>query len=361
MKKYIFMPWLLRCGIILLWLGIVACILLLPRIKLFERNSITVFAWSGVFNQNIIDQFERETGIKVYLNYYVSNEELLVKLRATQGKGYDVIVPSDYTVKKLIDEGLLKKLDYQKLNFVDTLNPLVMGHFFDPHNEYALPFEWEVFIIGFTRQFKDMHPTMPHNLWDLIFKPILFGPHYRIIMVNDPVEAITMATRYLYGSVKPLDTMQQNEMQSLLRAQRQWVQAYSNVRSDYYLGTDNAMVAVAQNAEIWRAVRDYKDIHYIVPQDTFITIEHCAIPQGSKKDDLVYTFLNFIYSRYSMYHHYEMFQYCPARIDVIDELPADEQQKEIIRSSEHAFKHYYFMQDVISEQAKHDVWISVKA
>jgi len=361
MKQYIFFSWGIRCGIVVFWTFVLALLLLVPRLHFFERNSITVFTWSGVFSQAMIDEFEQETGIKVYIKYYVSNEELLVKLRATQGAGYDLVIPSDYAVKKLIYEKVLKKLDKQKINFLPSLNPLLMGHFFDPQNEYAIPFEWEIYVIGFTEAFKSLQKNMPEHLWDLIFKPSHFGSGYRIVMVNDAVEAISMATRYLYGSMTSLNETQQNAVQNLLISQRPWIEAYSSVRSDYYLGTNNVMVAMAQNAEIWRAVRDYKNIEYIVPRDTFITIEHCAIPAGSTKDDLVYLFLNFIYSKKSMQHHYDVFQYCPARIDIVNSLPATQRQKDIIVSSKKAFKHYYFMQDVLSEQKKHDVWISVKA
>ena len=349
-----------RAGIVVLWLVVIALMLLMPRVNIVEKNSITVFAWSGVFSQEYIQKFEQETGIKVYVSYYTSNEELLIKLRATGGRGYDLVVPSDYAVKKLLDEGLLKKLDHSKLNFMQSLNPLLLGHAFDPSNAYAIPFVWELYLICIAADFMRTH-ALPANSWDLIFKPQNFGSDYRLIMVNDPVEAILSAAYFLYGSVESLTDAQIDEVQKLLIHQSAWVEGYSNVRSDYYLGTRNAATALAQSAELWRALRDYQGIDFVVPHETFITIEHCAIPVASTKDDLVYTFLNYFYTQESFKHHFDLFRSCPARLDVIDLLNASEQQKEIMRSSPEAFKNYHFIRDIISEQRKHDLWITLKS
>ena len=349
-----------RLGITLFWGLVILIFLLLPRLHFYERNSITVFAWSGIFSEEYIRKFEKETGIKVYISYYASNEELLVKLRATGGKGYDLVVPSDYAVKKLIEDGFLKKLDKQKLNFMQELNPLLMGHAFDPRNDYAIPFVWELYLIGATRSFLQKHKVTAQNAWDLIFKPQTMESDYRLIMVNDSIEAIAMATHYLFGDKTEITTQEKNAIQALLFNQRPWVEAYSNVRSDYYLGTNNAMTAVAHSAEMWRALRDYTNIDFVVPRDTFVTIEHCAIPTTSTKDDLVYRFLNYFYTQESFKYHFSLFKSCPARRDVIDQLDASPSQKDIMTSSEQVFFHYLFVRDLLSEKDKHNLWISVK-
>ncbi len=84
----------------------------------YEPNSINVFAWGDILDPAVIADFEKETGIKVNLNYYSSNEELIVKLKATRGEGYDLIIPSDYAVKILIKEDLLKPIDQKPPRFL---------------------------------------------------------------------------------------------------------------------------------------------------------------------------------------------------------------------------------------------------
>lgn len=360
-RKYRVAAFVTRITIFLLWLAIVGFILIIPRIRFVEHNALSVFAWPGVFSEEQIKRFEQETGIKVYLSSYASNEELLVKLRATRGHGYDLVMPSDYAVKKLIDEGLLKKIDKQKLNFVEALNPVLMGHSFDLNNDYALPYVWELYLMGMSRAFRERHAVTEDTAWNLIFKPQLFGSDYRLIMINDPVDVIAFASHYLFGPVTTLTPDQLQQLQQLLIAQRPWVEAYSNVRSDYYLGTRNATVALAHSAEIWRAIRDYSAIDFVVPRDTFISIEYCALPAASTKEDLVYQFLNYFYKKEVCAYHFNVFRSCPARLDVIDQLEATDHQKSIMKSSPAQFKHYMFMRDIISEQQKYDLWTSVKA
>ena len=86
------------------WIGIIFSFLYVERtIKYFrKKRSINVFMWSGAVDEKMIIQFEKETGIRVNASYYEGNEELLVKLLATKGLGYDFIVPSDYVVEFLI-------------------------------------------------------------------------------------------------------------------------------------------------------------------------------------------------------------------------------------------------------------------
>src|SRR5438034_2171209 len=83
---------------------------ILPR----EEKSINVFTWGDTLEPSILKDFEQQTGIKVHLSYYASNEELQVKMKATRGKGYDLLMPSGYTVAMLLKDNLLKPLDRTK-------------------------------------------------------------------------------------------------------------------------------------------------------------------------------------------------------------------------------------------------------
>lgn len=350
---------LIRGMSLILWTGIVISFLFLLNLKLkVEERSINVFAWDGTFVRSYIKKFEEVTGIKVYLSIYNSNEELLTKLFTSRAKGYDLVVPSGYVMKRLIKADLLKKIDRTQLNFFDKINPLLLGHFFDPKNEYSIPFEWEIYCVGINTNFISKDDFS--NPWDLIFK----RPHntsQKIIMVNDLVEAIIFAATYLYGHVENLSDRQLEKVRMLLINQREWVEAYCNVRTDYFLGTDNAVAVVAQSSEVWRAMRDYKNVDFIIPEKPFVSIESCVIPKESKKENLVYEFMNFFFTKESFVHHFGEQLFCPARLDVIDELPATERQKVIMRSSKNSFDKYLFIRDLVSEQKRYDTWIAVKS
>ena len=132
-------------------------------------------------NPRPLTEFEKETGIKVNLSFYASNEELQVKMKATGGEGYDLIMPSDYAVSILMKEDLIQPLDHSKIDFWDSLYPVLLNQKFDPGNRYSIPFEWEVFGFGFDSDFfKDRSPP---NTWRAIFDPDYID--YQIAMKND--------------------------------------------------------------------------------------------------------------------------------------------------------------------------------
>ena len=132
----------------LIIIGVTASIYLFlyfPRIieQLRQQRSINVLVWPSIFGADYLGVFERETGIKVYITYFENYEELFVKLRAGQGKGYDLIMTSDHATDWLLKENLLKKIDKTKMPFWSQLYPALLGHYYDPNNEYTVPYSWE--------------------------------------------------------------------------------------------------------------------------------------------------------------------------------------------------------------------------
>ncbi len=354
-----------KMAIISVWLVfILGSLLVLSGYQFFSPGKeITVFAWGDMFDEDIIAEFEHETGITVNLSFYSTNEELLAKLRALEGHGYDLVVPSDYVVEKLIHEKLVQPIDTTQLNFYEHINPVLLGHYFDPQNRFAIPFEWELYGIGINA-YCQPRSDIEQQPWTFIFQPyktFLKDEPHAIAMTNDPVEAILFAAQYLYGDVQTLTQEQQNEIVQLLRKQRKWVEAYSNDRSEYFLATDNCCVSVSQSSLMWRAMWQYDNIDFYLPPDNgFVTIEHCVIPAGSQKADLVYQFLNHMYTRKSFAEHFRKYAFIPARYDVIDELPATDEQKSIMHSSPQRFQRLHFIRDIVPDDVKNRMWAEVK-
>lgn len=226
------MKGLIRLGLILFWILLIFAIIYWPKLGLFPSNpkSINIFTWGDILEPSVVAEFENVTGIKVNLNYYTTNEELLVKMKATRGVGYDLIIPSDYAVKILAKEGFLKPIDKTKLLFWNEINPFLLGHPFDPNNTYSIPFEWEIFGLGINKEYFQTHTLIPS--WDMVFDPA--AVNYKITMLNDPIEAIQMAAYYLFGPIKSLSPEQVRQVQTLLNRQKNWVEAYADFRGDYF-------------------------------------------------------------------------------------------------------------------------------
>lgn len=349
----------IRSGVIFFWVAIIFSALYWPKWKLmnYDKNTINVFVWGDILESSVVADFEKETGIKINLSYYSSNEELLVKLKATRGEGYDLVIPSDYAVNALIKEDLLKKLDKTKFDYWKTLNPALLGHYFDPDNAYSIPFEWELFGFGIDKDYFKDHPTQPS--WGMIFDPNTV--HYKITMNNDPIEAVEFASFYLYGAVDRLDPGQVQEVRQLLVRQKPWVAAYATFRGDYFLATRNVAVVVASTSYIWRTKRLFDFVGFVMPQEgSFITIESFCIPKPSQKEELVFRFINYLCSPKSVAAHFKTYALFPSTLHAIDILNLDEQAAKLMLSTEEDFKKYHFIRNILSQQQTRDIWVDVK-
>ncbi len=350
---------LIRSGLILFWVVLIFCALYWPKVKVmkFDRNTINVFVWGDILESSVVAEFEKETGIKINLSYYSSNEELLVKLKATRGEGYDLVIPSDYAVNALIKEGLLKQLDKQQFQYWDVINPALMGHYFDPHNDYSIPFEWELFGFGIDKNYFRNHPTEPS--WGMIFDPNTV--RYKITMNNDPIEAIEFAAFYLYGSIDHLTPVQAQGVKQTLIRQRPWVVAYASFRGDYFLATRNAAVVVASSSYIWRTQRLFDFVGFVVPKEgSFITIENFCIPKPSQKEELVYRFINFLCSPESVATHFKTYAFFPSTLHTLDIPGINPQAARLMASTQEDFKNYYFIRNILPQQEMRDIWVEVK-
>jgi len=106
----------------------------------FEGQTLRIYNWGEYVGEHIIQDFEKETGAKVMLENFDSNEQMYIKV--ANKEAYDILVPSDYMIERLISEGYLQKLDKSKLTCMDKLNKAVKGLPYDPKNEYSVPYFW---------------------------------------------------------------------------------------------------------------------------------------------------------------------------------------------------------------------------
>lgn len=350
---------LARSIIILIWIALIFGALYWPKWKIFKygKNTINVFVWGDILEPKIVADFEKETGIKLNFSYYSSNEELIVKLKATRGEGYDLIIPSDYAVNILIKEELLKEIPRDKFAYWDTLNPNLLNQEYDRGNKYSIPFEWELFGFGIDKDYFTQHPVTP--TWGMIFNPDIV--RYKLTMSNDPIEAVQFASFYLYGAIDELNEEQDIAVRRALIQQKPWVAAYANFRGDYFLATKNVSLVVASSSYILRSKRQFPFVGFVVPQEgSFISIENFCIPKPSQKEDLILKFINYLCSPTSVAAHYETYGQFPSAQHPLDVFNEDEEVKKLIFSTPEDFKKYHFIHNVLPEDEIRDIWVEVK-
>lgn len=106
----------------------------------FEGQTLHIYNWGEYTGENIIGDFEEETGATVVMENFDSNEQMYIKV--ANGEAYDILVPSDYMIQRLIEEDYLQKLDKSKLDCFDKLSDAVLGLPYDPNNDYSVPYFW---------------------------------------------------------------------------------------------------------------------------------------------------------------------------------------------------------------------------
>ena len=310
-------------GALLFWVIVIFGVLYVPHFfKIFKSSrSINVFLWSGVIDTKIISDFTKQTGINVHVSYFQSNDELMVKVLATKGSGYDLIMPSDYAVTFFAHNGLLKKIDKTKLDFWDNINKKFLGHSFDPENNYSIPAEWYVLGIGVNT--KHFNGALPEASWKTIFNPE-FSTKQRIGLLNDNREMACLAVKYLFGNLRPITKSETQEVKELLMHQKKWVEAYTDFRGDFLLESGNCSVVVVPISALWKMLIKDPTIAFLLPKEgTLLGIENYAILESSTKADLVYQFINYLFKLEVQKHNFHTRMSLSTRVDAefIKEVP----------------------------------------
>ena len=132
-----------------------------------EKQTLTIFNWGEYIDPDLIKKFEAETGIKVVYETFDSNEAMLTKIQSGSTP-YDLVVPSDYMIKKMKKLDLLKKLDHSKLEGFDNIDKQFINLSFDPNNDYSVPYFWGTLGIVYnkTKVPGDLKFEKWDDLWD---------------------------------------------------------------------------------------------------------------------------------------------------------------------------------------------------
>ncbi|MBU6148573.1 MAG: extracellular solute-binding protein [Verrucomicrobia bacterium] len=307
------------------------------------KRTIDFFCWGDTIETELLDEFEREYGIQVKIHPFSSNEEMIVKLKATQGKGYDLVCASDYAIRILKEEKLIAPLNHKEIANISDIDPHLLGLNFDPDNSVSLPVEWEPYVIV-TREepsklkIKDLFQDQQGK---------------KVVMTPDPVEAIMYAAYTLYGKVDHLDEKQLKEVSKLLKKQKKHIEAYVDHRAKYLIETDNCDLALIRCGFARLMEKDKVPIYYNLPDDWhFMNIENLAMTSATKKHKDVHTFINFFLSHRCQKHHSDHTLVFSVRKDLGADSP--------IVQKIHEKNDPQFFQYLAKEEDTRDLWVSLK-
>lgn len=253
-----------------------------------NQEVVNVLNWSSYIPYDVITDFQKETGIKVNYGTYSSNEELLAKITASREGTYDLVFPSDYMVKLMIDKKLLEKLDKSKINNLDKINLQFLNQSFDYDNDYSLPFLAATSVLCINR---DRIKDDIRNYNDLL------NPKYRnnIVLLDDQRIVIGMALQALeYNMNETVDYVLEKAKNWLIKLNPN-VKAFDSDSPKTLLITGEVDIGVIWNAEATIAKQYNDNIEIIYPEDGFaISLDNYTIVKGAKNKDNAYKFIDYI-------------------------------------------------------------------
>lgn len=246
------------------------------------------YNWSEYIPSEVLQDFTKETGIKVIYSTYESNESMYAKLK-TQGKGYDLVVPSTYFISKMRKEGMLKEIDKSQLSHFADLDPNYLNKPFDPNNNYSIPYVWGATGIGINT---DMLDKSSINKWDDLWDPKWVG---QLMMMDDPREVFQIALTKLGYSGNTQDPAQIKEAYEELKKLMPNVLVFnSDFPANPYLAGETSL-GMLWNGSAYAARQEGAPIHIIWPEKgTIFWMDSLAIPSGAENVDAAYKMIDFL-------------------------------------------------------------------
>ncbi len=346
---------LIRLCLIAIWIGGITLFLYTSKfIQIFQRKkTLNIFSWAQVLDGEFLGDFEKQTGIKINISYFERNEELFVKLRTTAKHDYDIIMPSDYAAEIMIKEGLIKKIDRSRLVFFDQLYPALLGHYFDPNNEYTIPFYWSILGLGIDKDY--FGGKIPESSWALVFDENSVPERISVLDVGRELPLI--AAQYLFGRIENLTNDEIEKIKQLLIRQRRWVEIYTDFRPEFILASKTCPVAIVLGMDLLKVMRRFENIEFIIPKEGgFVILDSIAIPAATTKDDLIYQFLNYLYQPDVLRKYVEKYEFSPT----VQTIEIEDFYRNITVPTQNLFKQLYFFKNVISEDVLNDLWVTLK-
>ncbi len=270
--------------VLLLW-----AVLLFPGPVWAGKEKLYIYNWTEYLPQEIIQQFEEETGIRVVYSTYESNEAMYAKVRLMRGRGYDLIFPSTYFVHKMRNQGLLAKIDHSRLPNFKHLDTGLLDKPYDPGNLYSIPYIWGSTGLIFNKdQIKSSSMTSWKDLWRPEFRN-------RLVMNDDLREVLGVGLIVNGYSINDTDSSHIEQAYESIRKLLPNILVFSGDSPKQPMLNLETWAGMSWNGEAYMANQENPAISYAYPKEGAIFwMDSMAIPKKARNIHAAHEFINFI-------------------------------------------------------------------
>ncbi len=255
-----------------------------------EPQSINVYNWGEYIDQSVLDEFTAETGIRVNYTTYASNEEMYSKI-VSGAASYDVIIPSEYMISKMISEGLLAELNFDNIPNYKYIGEEYRGLSYDPDEKYSVPYTWGTVVIVYNTKYVDEEDVEDESI-DLLWNEKYAG---NILMFDNPRDAFALAHIKLGHSMNTTNPEHWYEAAEELKKQKPIVQAYVMDQIFDKMLNEEAYIAAYYAGDAMTMIEENEDLAAYVPKEGANKFfDSMCVLESSKNKEAAEKFINFM-------------------------------------------------------------------
>lgn len=320
-----------------------------------EKAILKVYNWGDYIDQNVLDSFEKEYGVKVIYDEFATNEEMYAKIKAG-ADDYDVLFPSDYAIKRMIDEDMLHKLDMNNIPNYKYIDDRFKNLAYDPNNEYSVPYMWGTVGILYNKTMVKETVDSWKILWDTKYGK-------QILMLDSLRDSIGITLKMLGYSLNTKDDKELNEAKEMLIKQKPLVLAYvGDEVKDKMIGGEAALAVVWSGDAVYM-MRENPDLEYVIPEEgSNIWFDAIVIPNTSKNKKEAELFINYLCQTDIAFQNADYIGYATPHTEAINMLPKELTSDKAAYPKDSDLVDSEVFEDLAESLPKYDrIWTEVKS
>ena len=329
-------------------------------VEKYGSNVLKLYLPGEYLGENVISDFEKQYGVRVIVENFDSNEMMYTKLMA--GDRYDVIIPSDYMIERLMNEDFLQPLDKSIIPNMENMSDAVLGMSYDPDNTYSIPYFWG--SVGLVYNHENVDPAVIESEGWEILRNTDYASH--IYIYDSERDSFMMAFKALGYSMNTEDPNEINDAY-------EWLLQMNNTMSPVYV-TDEVIdgmmngykdIAVVYSGDAAVVLDENEDMSFYMPsQGTNIWCDAMVIPQNAENPKLAHEFINYMLTYEAAFDNTETVGYTSPNAEVFEEMTSSEDlyadnAAYLPRSGYDKDEMFHDNQVLMRELSK--LWIKVKA
>lgn len=274
---------------------------------------VNVFNWGEYIDTDLLRQFEEETGIKVVYNMFETNEGLYSRV---QSESYDVVIPSDYMIARMIEEDMLQPLNFDNIPNYALIDEKYLGLEFDPEQKYSVPYTWgAVGIIYNTREVDEADI----GSWDILWNPKYAG---QTAMFDNSRDALGLTLKLLGYSQNTTNKDELRAAADKIIAGKDNFQGFWMDQILEKLPNEEILIAPYYNGDAVTMMEDNPDLSFYIPKEgTNVFVDAMCIPKNAKNVKNAEKFINFMCSTEAAAANADYIGYSSPQREVYEQQP----------------------------------------